>query len=212
MPKEKIRIALFGSFYRGYYVLDELLHGPLKDCFSVVGVATDDVTQSFISGKARVWQYSHLPSEETMVERRAQQHGIAVYKGRVKCELFYEMYETVWRPDLCVSATFGQRIDARLFSFPELGFFNIHPCINDGWPSRYAGPNPFKALLDDGHDHAKAALHRIDEGFDTGELLAMSGRIAMPPNATVIDMHKITSPMFARFAITELVKLSKVRA
>ena len=101
-----------------------------------------------------------------------------------------------------------RRVSAR----PELGFFNIHPCINDGWPSRYAGPNPFKALLDDGHDHAKAALHRIDEGFDTGELLAMSGRIAMPPNATVIDMHKITSPMFARFAITELVKLSKVRA
>ena len=147
-----------------------------------------------------------------MVERRAQEHGISVYKGRVKCELFYEMYERLWSPDLCISATFGQRIDARLFNFPELGFFNIHPCADDGWPSKYAGPNPFRALMIDGQKHTVAALHRIGEGFDTGELMAVSGRIAVPPDATVIDMHKITSPMFARFAITELVKLSKAGA
>jgi methionyl-tRNA formyltransferase len=212
MGIRKIKVAVFGSFYRGYYILEELLHGSLKDHFAVVGVATDDITQSFISGAVRVWQYPHLPCEEIMVERRAQEYDLPVYKGRVKCDTFYEMYETEWSPDLCVSATFGQRIDARLFNFPELGFFNIHPCIDDGWPSKYAGPNPFKAMMNDGHDHTKAALHRVDDDFDTGELIAMSPRIAMPPDATVIDMHKITSPIFARFAIEELVKLSMAKA
>jgi methionyl-tRNA formyltransferase len=209
MGSQKIRIAVFGSFYRGYYMLEELLRGPLKEHFMVVGVATDDVTQTFISGDKRVWQYPHHPEEETMVERHAREQGIPVYRSRVKCEDFYAIHEQDWKPDMCVSATFGQRIDAQLFDFPRLGFFNIHPCLDDGWPSKYAGPNPFRALRDDGHDHTTAALHRVDNSFDTGELVAMSARIAMPAHATVVDMHKITSPVFAKFAVPELLRLAK---
>ena len=209
MASEKIRIAVFGSFYRGYFMLNELLHGPLKDNFQVVGVATDDVTQAFISADKRVWQYPHLPEEETMVERHAQAKHVPVYTGRVKCGDFYTLFEQDWQPDMCVSATFGQLIDEQLFSFPKLGFFNIHPCLDDGWPSKYAGPNPFQALRDDGHDHTTAALHRVDSGFDTGELIAMSARIAMPLHATVVDMHKITSPVFAKFAVPELLRVAK---
>lgn len=209
MASEKIKIVVFGSFYRGYYMLNELLHGPHKDDFQVVGVATDDVAQTFISAAKRVWQYPHLPEEETMVERHAQQEGVPVYKGRVKSDHFYELYEQDWMPDMCISATFGQRIDAQLFNFPKLGFFNIHPCLDDGWPSKYAGPNPFQALRDDGRDHTRAALHRVDIGFDTGELVAMSAPVAMPAHATVVDMHKMTSPVFARFAAPELLRLAK---
>lgn len=207
MSTRKIRIAVFGSFYRGYFVLAELLHGPLKDRFEVVGVATDDAQQSFISASKRVWQYPHSEAEESMVEDLAAEHGLPVYKGRVKDAAFYDLYENQWRPDLSISATFGQRIDARLFEFPEHGFFNIHPCTEDGWPSKYAGPNPFQALKDDGHRYTTAALHRVDAGFDTGELIAMSPRIPMPPDASVVDMHKITSPVIAKFVVPELVKL-----
>jgi hypothetical protein len=31
----------------------------------------------------------------------------------------------------------------------------------------------------------------------------------MPLDATVVDMHKITSPLFANFAVGELLRLSK---
>ena len=211
MSIHKIRIAVFGSFYRGYFVLDELLRGPFKDLFNVVGVATDDAQQTFISRHKRVWQYPHTELEETMVEKLAHQHLIEVYKGRVKNEAFYKLYENEWSPDYAISATFGQRIDARLFNYPKLGFFNIHPCTEDGWPSKYADPNPFKALMEDGHSYTSAALHKVDDGFDTGELVAMSPRIAIPPGASVVDMHKISSPVIAKFAIPELVKLARIR-
>lgn len=207
-PSLPIRIAVFGSFYRGYYLLSELLHGRHKERFRVVGVATDDVSASFISAGRRVWQYPHRPEEESMVEDLAGRHGIPVHKARVKTEDFYALYEDAWAPDLCVAATFGQRIDERLFGRPRLGFFNIHPCIDDGWPSRYAGPNPFQAMKDDGRDHAVAALHRVDAGFDTGELIALSRPVAFPPHASVVDMHKITAPVFATFAVEAL--LNKV--
>ena len=105
------RIALFGSFYRGFHVLSELLKGPVGRQMMVVGVATDDAGASFVSPARRVWAYPHHASEEAMVER----------------------------------------IDAQLRSFPRFGFYNLHPCIDDGWPSGYAGPNPFQALLDDLH-------------------------------------------------------------
>ena len=64
---EKLKMAAFGSFYRGYYVLDELLYGPLKDHFKVVGVASDDVREPYISSEVRVWQYPYLPAEELLV-------------------------------------------------------------------------------------------------------------------------------------------------
>lgn len=202
-----VRVALFGSFYRGFHVLSELLKGPVGRQVMVVGVATDDAGASFVSPARRVWSYPHCASEEAMVEQLAGLHGLPVYKGRVKSEQFYRIYEEQWRPDLCIAATFGQHIDARLRNYPRFGFYNLHPCIDDGWPSGYAGPNPFQALLDDGSDHVVIALHEVDEGFDTGRLVALSERIYFPPNASVVDLHKCTSPLAAKFLVQQLGKL-----
>ena len=202
-----VRVALFGSFHRGFHVLSELLKGPLAQRVRVVGVATDDVDSDHVSRGRRVWAYPHSLAEETMVEQLALSHGIVPYKGRVKTDEFYHLYDRQWKPDLCITATFGQRIDARLFNWPRLGFFNLHPCIDDGWPSHYAGPNPFQALLDNGSDHVVIAMHQIDEGFDTGPLLALSEKIYVPYGATVVDLHKLTSPLAAKFFARELAKM-----
>lgn len=203
------RIAVFGSFYRGWFVLDELLSGPLRQSFEVVGVATDDVERGRISRDKRVWRYPHEAWERTMVADLAARHGIPVFTGDVKTEAFRNLYRDVWRPDLCIAATFGQLIDAPLFEHPRIGFFNAHPCIEGSWPSPYAGPNPFQALIDDRRSHTKVALHRIDAGIDTGELVAMSPRIAIPPGVGVVDLHKISSPVVARFVVERLRSLAE---
>ncbi|WP_155440110.1 formyltransferase family protein [Pseudoduganella ginsengisoli] len=209
MPTETtpVRIAVFGSFYRGFHVLSELLKGPIAPRVQVVGVATDDVGAPFISRERRVWAYPHTQQEETMVEELALAHGLDLYKGRVKTAEFYRRYEEQWRPDICIAATFGQRIDARLFQFPARGFYNLHPCIDDGWPSHYAGPNPFQALLDSRSDHVAIAMHAVDDGFDTGRLVGLSEKIYVPPGASVVDLHKISSPLAAKFFAHELSKM-----
>lgn len=210
-PQSKVRVAVFGSFYRGFHVLSELLKGPVARQVHVVGVATDDVSSTFVSRERRVWNYPHTKTEEVMVEQLANTHHIPVYKGKVKTEEFYEMYENQWRPDVCIAATFGQRISSRLFEYPDMGFYNLHPCINDGWPSLYAGPNPFQALLEDKSDHAVIAMHEVDDGFDTGKLIAISEKIYFPPDASVVDLHKSSSPMAAKFFAQELEKLLALR-
>ena len=205
--KDEVRIAVFGSFHRGFHVLSELLKGPLAARVRVVGVATDDVESGFISRARRVWSYPHSAEEETMVEQLAAEHGMTAYKGRIKTPEFYRLYEECWRPDVCIAATFGQRFDARLFQRPVLGFYNLHPCIDDGWPSNYAGPNPFQSLLDDKSDHVSIALHEVDDGFDTGKLLALSEKIYFPPGASVVDLHRLSSPVAAKFFARELCKM-----
>lgn len=193
----KLRIALFGSYYRGFHVLNEILHGPLRDNLQLVGVATDRPDATFISRHKRVWQYPHTEIEASMVEDLAERHNVPVYTGRVKTPEFYEMFEHIWRPDYCIMATFGQRIDQRLFKYPAAGFFNLHPSDNATWPSRYAGGNPFKQLIQDGATSCVLTLHRVDAGFDTGERIAVSDPIYIPPGALVTDMHKASSPMAA---------------
>lgn len=200
----KIRVAVFGSFYRGYYVLSELLSGAVGSMLEIVGVATDDPQQKFVSPQKRVWQYPHTVAERDMVKKLAQRAGIDVYCGRVKTTEFYTLMEEKWRPDICIMATFGQRIDARLYEYPSLGFYNLHPCIDDAWPSRYAGSNPFQALLDDKREYIVIAMHRVDGNFDTGELIAYSEKIFLPDHVGVIDLHKITASTAGKLAAREI--------
>lgn len=203
----RVRVALFGSFYRGFFVLSELLNGPLKDRIQVVGVATDDPHAAFVNARARLWQYPHTPEERTMVENLARLAEIPVYSGRINSDPFHSEFRDAWKPDLCIMATFGQRIPARLFELPRLGFYNLHPCTDDGWPSRYAGGNPFAAMAAQREPWVRIALHRVDSGFDTGELIAYSEPVAYPPNANVIDMHKLTAVTAARLACRHIESL-----
>lgn len=195
---QKLRVVLFGSYYRGFHVLNELLFGPESSGIVVVGVATDDPESTFISRHKRVWQYPHTPEETRMVRQLAQSQGIPVYSERVKTPEFYALIEDEWQPDYCIMATFGQRIDTRLFSYPVDGFYNLHPSDNGIWPSRYAGGNPFSALLEDGAAHCVVTLHRVNEGIDTGERLMVSDPLFIPPGATVTDLHKASSPLAAQ--------------
>lgn len=207
MAGRKVRVAVFGSFYRGYYLLSEMLFGKISESVEVVGVATDNPDHTFVNPHKRVWQYPHTPYEREMVARLAVRQGLDVFSHRVNEAAFHEVIETRWRPDVCVMATFGQRIHRHLIDYPRLGFYNLHPCIDDGWPSKYAGGNPFSALMRDGQNYIRIAFHAIDENFDSGDLVAMSPAIAIPDEASVVDMHKITSVSAARLAADEIQKI-----
>ncbi|MFZ4539797.1 MAG: formyltransferase family protein [Propionivibrio sp.] len=203
----KSRVVVFGSFYRGFCVLSELLSGDITEKLTVVGVATDDSSKRFVSPDKRVWQYPHVKAEEEMVSNLARKFDIEIYNGNVKTPEFYDIFENRWKPDLCIMATFGQKINSRLFEAPHLGFYNLHPCIDDGWPSHYVGGNPFQMLLNDEKIYSKIAMHRVNDGFDTGEFIAYSDKVFFPAHASVIDCHKITSPTAGRLAVHEIEKI-----
>src|ERR1039458_6488537 len=73
-PKRKVRVVVFGSFHGGYHVLRELLQPPLAEQVTVVGVATDDVTQPSVHADVRLWKYPHTRAVELLVPQFAGAH------------------------------------------------------------------------------------------------------------------------------------------
>lgn len=191
------RVAVFGSFMGGYHVLSELLSGKLANRVRVVGVATDDPTQSFTNSKARLWKYPHTQDDETLVRRFAAAHDIPSFTGKVKSPEFHALMREDWRPDLVLMATYGQKIPSHIIASPRLGFFNFHHS-GATWPS-YPGPDPIAAMVSDGRKDLVLTMHTVTDVIDGGEFVARSHRVPIPEGVNAIQMHRITWPQMGSF-------------
>ena len=195
--ESRARVVVLGSFMGGYHVLRELIYGELSNRVQVVGIATDDPAQPYTNAKVRLWRHSHTPEDETLVRRFAASLDIPVFTGRVKSPEFHELMTQDWKPDLCLMATFGQKIPKHIIDVPRLGFFNFHHS-GPTWPS-YPGPDPIGAMQRDGLSHLVLTLHRVNELIDDGEFFARSHQVAIPPGINAIEMHRITWPQMDGF-------------
>jgi methionyl-tRNA formyltransferase len=194
---DRARVAVFGSFMGGYHVLDELLFGKLAARVKLVGVATDDPTQSFTNSKVRLWKYPHTQDDERLVRRFADSQELPIFSGRVKSQEFDDLMREDWRPDLVLMATFGQKIPNQIIALPRLGFFNFHHS-GPTWPS-YPGPDPIAAMIRDGCKDLVLTMHTVTDVIDGGEFVARSHRVAIPEGVNAIQMHRITWPQMGDF-------------
>lgn len=201
----RLRVALFGSFYGGYHVLNELLTGVLSTKIEVVGVATDDPTQSYTHSNVRLWKYPHTGEEEMMVRRHAIAHRLPIWPGRIKGPMFEGVFIDEWAPELCLMATFGQMIPREIFSFPRLGFFNFHHS-DSFWPS-YPGPDPIGAMLRDGKTHAFLTMHEVTEVLDGGAFVARSGPVPLAGITNGAELHRRSWPRQTAFIRQQVLQI-----
>lgn len=193
----RARVAVFGSFMGGFHVLNELLFGGLADRVTVVGVATDDPTQPFTNAKVRLWKYPHTLEDELLVRKSAAAHDLPLFTGNVKSSEFFATLESEWQPDLCLMATFGQKIPNRIIELPRFGFFNFHHS-GPTWPS-FPGPDPIADMQRDGREDLVLTMHRVTDVIDGGEFVARSHRVAIPEGVNAVEMHRITWPQMGGF-------------
>ena len=189
----KLRVALFGSYFRGLFVGLRLKEMQADNSSGIVcvGVATDGANHSGakISGGRRVWKY--IPQLErivfrTVIEQLALNRlQVPLYTGAVKSDFFREQVLPAWDPDVILMSTFGQLIDEPIFSFPEHGMYNFHP--SDLSRGMYPGPNPFNEMLDAGERTTRVTIHHVDGEFDTGEVVGVSPPINTEPVGGSID-------------------------
>lgn len=202
-PKPRTRVAVFGSFMGGYHVLQELLSGDLASQVQVTGVASDDPTQVFTHASVRLWKYPHSRDDELRVPRFAAERGLPVFTGRIKTPEFYRIFLDEWQPQLCLMATFGQKIPTALINYPPLGFYNFHHSGVDTWPS-YPGPDPIAAMVRDGRTHLVLTIHKVSDVIDGGEFVARSHRVSIPAGINAVGMHRITWPQMGPFIRREV--------
>lgn len=72
------------------------------------------------------------------------------------------------QPDLIISAYFNQIIKPPIIAIPKQGILNVHP----GWLPVYRGAMAYFWVLKKGDESAGVSVHWIDEGIDTGSLVA----------------------------------------
>jgi len=75
---------------------------------------------------------------------------------------------TQFTPDVIVVAAFGQILPQSVLAMPRLGCLNIHPSLLP----RFRGASPVASAILAGDDFTGVSLMVMDEGLDTGPILA----------------------------------------
>jgi methionyl-tRNA formyltransferase len=74
----------------------------------------------------------------------------------------------LWRPDLIVVAAFGQILRAEVLALPTHGCINVHASLLPRW----RGAAPVQAAISAGDEETGVTIMKMDEGVDTGAILA----------------------------------------
>jgi methionyl-tRNA formyltransferase len=72
------------------------------------------------------------------------------------------------RPDLIIVASFGMILPPQVLAIPPYGCINLHPSLLP----RYRGPTPIPAAILAGDDVTGSSIMLMDEGIDSGPVLA----------------------------------------
>lgn len=74
------------------------------------------------------------------------------------------------RPELGILADYGQIVPRDILELPALGILNVHPSILP----RHRGASPIQATIADGDARAGVSIIDMDEGVDTGPIVAQT--------------------------------------
>ena len=98
----------------------------------------------------------------------ASEHNIPIFHCQNINDKSCQDFIKSLNPDLIISAYFSQILKTEIISLPKRGILNVHP----GWLPSYKGAMAYFWGLKNGSDRGGVTIHWIDEGIDTGEVLA----------------------------------------
>jgi methionyl-tRNA formyltransferase len=75
-----------------------------------------------------------------------------------------------WAPEVIVVAAFGQLLRREMLELPEHGCINVHASLLPRW----RGAAPIQAAIAAGDAESGVTIMRMDEGLDTGPMIAQS--------------------------------------
>ena len=125
--------------------------------------------------------------------------------GNVNSPEFIDMV-TAKEPDLFICAGYSQIFKKELLSVPKKGTWNCHA----GPVPEYRGGSPLNWQIIDGRDTLGITVLLMDEGIDTGPVLA-TGEADCPKTASIQAAHEWANKAFPAL-IKELLKLETPQA
>lgn len=127
--------------------------------------------------------------EPSPIKRRGEDLDIPVVQPRTfrDADVVGELRN--YRPDVIVVAAYGRLLPPEVLAIPQFGCLNLHPSLLP----RHRGPAPVAGAILAGDDITGVSLMLLDEGMDTGPIIAQRER---PINASD-DAGMLTEKLFA---------------
>ncbi len=114
------------------------------------------------------------------VKELALEHNITVLQpDRIKCNDFDKVL-SVYSPDIIVVAAYGQILPPEVLNLPRFGCINIHASILP----KYRGAAPIQRAVMDGEKYTGVTIMQMDEGLDTGNIIAFEQVEILPDDDT----------------------------
>jgi methionyl-tRNA formyltransferase len=129
----------------------------------------------------------------------AAHYGISVTVARRMDDPVITDALSTFPPDLIISARFSFLIPAPFFEVPRYGIINVHP----GRLPDYAGLYPHFFSMLAGEAELGSSVHVMDEGIDSGPLLA-EGAVPILPGRSAF-MHNLECHLLGNRLVAELV-------
>ena len=138
------------------------------------------------------------------VKECALKHNIPVYQPvRARDEAFVEEMRTL-KPDAMVVIAFGQILPKSLLDLPKYGCVNIHASLLP----KYRGAAPIQWAVIDGEKESGVTIMQMDEGLDTGDMLAKA-IVPLDEKETGGSLFDKLSEAGGRLCVETLAKLEK---
>ena len=103
-------------------------------------------------------------------------------------------------PDIILVGSWGEKFEKATYDIPKIASINAHPSLLP----KYRGPNPYFWVIKNQEQESGITLHLIDEGYDTGAILAQE-IVKIYPSDTGESLKKRTV-LTARGVACELLK------
>ncbi len=142
----------------------------LLSTYEVVGVVTRPDKPK---GRSR----APVPSP---VKEVAVAHGVPVFQPRTLRRAENQEVIRAWAPDVIVVAAFGLILPAEVLNIPPHGCLNVHASLLPRW----RGAAPIPAAIIAGDDITGVTIMLMDEGVDTGPILAQRQEPILPDDTT----------------------------
>ena len=138
----------------------------------------------------------------TPVKVVAEELGIPVFQ-RVKIREAKDVLEKT-EADVCVVAAFGQIIPASILHMKKYGCINVHASLLP----KYRGAAPIQWAVIDGEKESGVTIMQMDEGLDTGDMLAKA-IVPLDEKETGGSLFDKLSEAGGRLCVETLAKLEK---
>ncbi len=177
-PREKgfcMRVVFLGSPEVVVGVLEELVHKGKNYGVEVVGVVSQPPRPV---GRGRELL-------DPPVAKAAKELGIPVLQPeRSSDETFLSQFSQL-KPDVAITAAFGQILPAKFLEIPRRGTINIHPSLLP----KYRGATPVPSAIAAGETHSGVTILFTVQKLDAGAIILQAGS-SIGPSETSGQMTK----------------------